>query len=188
MTDHELNEIYRQTHNALEDLFRDDPRNFRPIRLLVIGCSSSEIGGGVIGHQSSKEYGETVVKAVLDYCRETGAETAFQCCEHLNRALVTERKTAEKYQYEIVQVIPQLKAGGSLATAAWKQMEDPVAVLAVQADAGLDIGQTLIGMHLKRVAVPLRIAHNRIGKALVTSARTRPMLIGGERAIYSEKP
>ena len=188
MADPELNEIYGQTHDALEDLFRDDPRDFRPIRQLVVGCSSSEIGGGVIGHRSSKEYGEAVVAAVLDYCRERGAEPAFQCCEHLNRALVTERKTAEKYGYEIVRVIPQLKAGGSLATAAWKRLEDPVAVLAVQADAGLDIGQTLIGMHLKRVAVPLRVAHNHIGKAAVTAARTRPMLIGGERAVYSETP
>ena len=179
-------EIYRQTRNVLEDLFRGDPGDFRPIRLLAIGCSSSEIGGGVIGHQSSKEYGEIVVKAALDHCREAGTEAAFQCCEHLNRALIMERKTAEKYQYEIVRVIPQLKAGGSLATAAWKQLEDPVAVLAVAADAGLDIGQTLIGMHLKRVAVPLRIAHNRVGNAVVTAARTRPMLIGGERAVYRE--
>ena len=180
----ELTDIYEQTRNALEDLFRDDPRGFNPVGLLVIGCSSSEIGGGVIGHQSSAEYGETVVKAALDYCRGTGADIAFQCCEHLNRALVMERNAAEKYRYEIVRVVPQLKAGGSLATAAWKQLEDPVAVLSVQADAGIDIGLTLIGMHLKRVAVPVRIGHNRIGNAIVNAARTRPMLIGGERAVY----
>ena len=181
-------DVYEQTRDALADLFRDDPRDFNPIRLLVIGCSSSEIGGGTIGHQSSAEYGAAVVKAALDYCRETGAEAAFQCCEHLNRALIIERKTAEKYRYEIVRVIPQLKAGGSLATAAWKQLDDPVAVLAVQADAGIDIGLTLIGMHLKRVAVPLRVEHNRIGNAIVNAARTRPMLIGGERAVYRETP
>lgn len=181
-------DIYEQTTDALEDVFRDDPRDFRPIRLLVIGCSSSEIGGGIIGHQSSAEYGEAVVKAALDYCRNSGTNIAFQCCEHLNRALIMEREAAEKRNYEIVRVIPQLKAGGSLATAAWKQLKDPVAVLSVQADAGMDIGLTLIGMHLKRVAVPLRIGHNRIGSAIVTAARTRPMLIGGERAVYRENP
>ena len=188
MAETRLPDIYEQTRDALADLFRDDPRDFNPIRLLVIGCSSSEIGGGTIGHQSSAEYGAAVVKAALDYCREAGAEAAFQCCEHLNRALIMERKTAEKYGYEIVRVIPQLKAGGSLATAAWKQLDDPVAVLAVRADAGIDIGLTLIGMHLKRVAVPVRVEHNRIGNAIVNAARTRPMLIGGDRAVYRETP
>ena len=188
LADIQLADISMQTRNALADLFRDDPRGFYPIRLLVIGCSSSEIGGGTIGHQSSAEYGEAVVRAALDYCRGSGTDIAFQCCEHLNRALIMERKAAEKYQYEIVRVVPQLKAGGSLATAAWKQLEDPVAVLSVRADAGIDIGLTMIGMHLKRVAVPVRVEHNRIGSAIVSAARTRPMLIGGERAVYRETP
>ncbi len=184
MSEIQVTDIQEQTRLALEDVFRDDPRGFNPIRLLVIGCSSSEIGGGVIGHQSSAEYGEAVVREALEFCRGRTVDIAFQCCEHLNRALIMEREAAEKREFEIVRVVPQLKAGGSLATAAWKQLKDPVAVLAVQADAGMDIGLTLIGMHLKRVAVPLRIEHNRIGNAIVTAARTRPMLIGGERAVY----
>ena len=115
-----------------------------------------------------------------------GCACAFQCCEHLNRALVVERETAERYGLDVVCAVPQPKAGGSLATAAWKRMKDPVLVERVQADAGLDVGQTLIGMHLRAVAVPIRLKTDRIGSAIVTAARTRPRLIGGERARYSE--
>ena len=181
-------EVYRETEEAVHLLLKEDRPHLNPVKLLVVGASSSEIAGGTIGHDSSFELGGAVAAAVLKVCGEAKIDAAFQCCEHLNRALIMERKTAEKYRYEIVRVIPQLKAGGSLATAAWKQLDDPVAVLAVQADAGIDIGLTLIGMHLKRVAVPLRVEHNRIGNAIVNAARTRPMLIGGERAVYRETP
>ena len=180
-------EIYDQAAGAVNELLDENRPGFNPVRLLAIGCSSSEIAGGVIGHDSAYEYGEAVAQAVLDTANARGFTPAFQCCEHLNRALVMERAAAERYGYEIVCAVPRKKAGGSLATAAWKRMADPVLVDAVRADAGLDIGLTLIGMHLKRVAVPIRLKQNRVGKAIVTAARTRPRLIGGERAKYTEE-
>ena len=183
----EANAIYNQAMQAVNALLDDNRPHFNPVRLLVVGCSSSEIVGGVIGHESTYEYGEAVAQAVLDATRERNFAPAFQCCEHLNRALVRERAEAERRGYEIVCAVPRKKAGGSLATAAWKRMEDPVLVEQVQADAGLDVGLTLIGMHLKRVAVPVRLKIDRIGCAAVTAARTRPKLIGGERAKYTEE-
>ena len=180
-------EIYSQAAEAVEELLNENRPGFNPVRLLVIGCSSSEIAGGVIGHDSAYELGEAVAQAVLDAAAAHGFAPAFQCCEHLNRALVMERYAAEHFGYEIVCAVPRKKAGGSLATAAWKRMDDPVLVDAVRADAGLDIGLTLIGMHLKRVAVPIRLKQTRVGAAIVTAARTRPRLIGGERARYTEE-
>ncbi len=158
---------------------------FNPVRLLVVGCSSSEIAGGVIGHASAYALGEAVAQQALACAKELGFQVCFQCCEHLNRALVIEREEAERRGLVIVCAVPRMKAGGSLATAAYKAMRDPVLVEAVEADAGLDIGQTLIGMHLRRVAVPVRLKLDRLGSALVTAARTRPKLIGGERARYT---
>ncbi len=178
-------EVYSQTCKAIEELLDAERTDLRPVKLMVIGGSSSEIAGGVIGHNSTYELGEAVARAALDMAKRHGFDVAFQCCEHLNRALVMERRAAEARGYEAVCVVPQPKAGGSLATAAWRAMADPVAVLAVSADAGLDVGQTLIGMHLRRVAVPVRLATDRIGEARVTAARTRPMLVGGERAHYA---
>ncbi len=177
-------QVSAQTEQAVTALLQENRPHFNPVKLLVIGGSSSEIAGGTIGHNSTYEYGEAVVEAVLKVCREAGVAPAFQCCEHLNRALIMERETAERYGYEIVWVVPRIKAGGSLATAAWKRFSDPVAVLAIQADAGLDIGQTLIGMHLRRVAVPVRLSISRVGEARITAARTRSLLVGGERARY----
>ena len=116
--------------------------------------------------------------------KEKGIFLAAQCCEHLNRALILERGAAEARGYEIVCVVPQPKAGGSFATTVWKDLKDPVAVEHIAADAGLDIGLTLIGMHLKHVAVPVRLSIDHIGKARITAARTRPKYIGGERAHY----
>ena len=158
---------------------------FNPVKLLVVGCSSSEIAGGVIGHASAYELGEAVANAALECGRALGFACAFQCCEHLNRSLVIERAEAEARSLQIVCAVPRPKAGGSLATAAWKAMRDPVLVETLSADAGLDIGQTLIGMHLRRVAVPVRLSRKTVGAALVTAARTRPPLIGGERARYT---
>lgn len=175
--------VYQQTSQAIRALVCLDRPFFRPVKLLVIGCSSSEIAGGVIGHNTVYDLGEAVASAALDAGREFGFQCAFQCCEHLNRSIVLERKNAP--DSEIVCAVPQPKAGGSLATAAYRMMEDPVLVEEVRADAGLDIGQTLIGMHLKRVAVPVRLEMSHIGNAVLAAARTRPKLIGGERAVYS---
>ena len=155
--------------------------------LVVIGCSSSEIMGSNIGKGSTPEAAEAVYEAVAPLLSERGLYLAAQCCEHLNRALIIEREAAEKFGYEPVCVIPQPKAGGSWATAAWRHMSDPVAVEHVRSAAGLDIGNTLIGMHLKDVAVPLRLKVKQIGEAHVNAARTRPKLIGGVRAVYPEK-
>ena len=183
----EISEIYAQAAAAVEALYNENRAFFHPVRLMAVGCSSSEIAGGTIGHASAYEYGEAVAQAVLDQAKKLGFTPAFQCCEHLNRALVMEREDAERYGYTMVCAVPRKKAGGSLATAAWKKMESPVLVESVQADAGLDIGLTLIGMHLKAVAVPVRLDVKQIGCAPVTAARTRPKLIGGERACYTEE-
>ena len=184
MADHP-SEIYAAARCALEELLAENRPFFNPVRLLVVGGSSSEMAGGVIGHQSTYPLGKALADAALDLARERGFECAFQCCEHLNRALAVERHTAERLGAEIVCAVPQPKAGGSLATAAWLRMEDPVLVERIEADAGLDVGLTLIGMHLRRVAVPVRLKTDRIGRAIVTAARTRPKLIGGERARYA---
>ena len=178
-------EIREQTRRAIDGLLNAQRAGLNPVKLMVIGCSSSEIAGGVIGHASAYELGEAVARTAIDMAKARGFDVAFQCCEHLNRALVMERRAAEARGCEIVCVVPQPKAGGSLATAAYRALEDPVVVLAVSADAGLDIGQTLIGMHLRRVAVPVRLEIDHIGQALLTAARTRPMLVGGERAKYA---
>jgi len=183
----EVKEIYSQTASAVEELIGDNRPHFNPVRLLVAGCSSSEIAGGTIGHASAYEYGEAAARAILDMAKKHGFAPAFQCCEHLNRALVMDRAEAEKRGLNIVCAVPRKKAGGSLATAAWKMMDSPVLVENVQADAGIDIGLTLIGMHLKAVAVPVRLGTQKIGCAIVTAARTRPKLIGGERACYTEE-
>ena len=180
-------EIYLQAAQAVEELVNENRPFFNPVRLLAVGCSSSEIAGGTIGHASAYEYGEAVASAVLDCAKKLGFAPAFQCCEHLNRALVMERADAERYGYEIVCAVPRKKAGGSLATAAWKMLQAPVLVEGVRADAGIDIGLTLIGMHLKAVAVPVRLNTKAVGCAIVTAARTRPKLIGGERACYTEE-
>lgn len=154
--------------------------------VLVVGCSTSEVIGSKIGTDSVPEVADAVcsaIKAVLD---EKGIYLAAQCCEHLNRAIIIEGELADKKGMDAVNVVPQPKAGGSFATAAYKLFENPVAVEEIRADAGLDIGQTLIGMHLKEVAVPVRLGTKQIGEALLTAARARPKFIGGCRAVYDE--
>ncbi len=153
-------------------------------QLLVIGCSSSEIVGKTIGHGSSLAAAEAVFDAIYPILKEKGVFLAAQCCEHLNRALIIERACAEKYGYEEVAVVPKPKAGGSFATTAWNRFDAPVAVEHIRAHAGLDIGGTLIGMHLRAVAVPVRLSIAYIGDALLLAARTRPKFIGGCRAQY----
>lgn len=153
--------------------------------LLVVGCSSSEIGAEKIGTHSSAEIGQAVFEGIKGELDRQGVFLAAQCCEHLNRALILERAAAEKYGYEEVNVVPQLKAGGSFATAAYAGFKDPVAVEEIRAHAGIDISDTLIGMHLKKVAVPVRIEQKTIGSARVVCARTRRKFVGGERAHYN---
>ena len=152
--------------------------------VLVIGCSTSEIVGSRIGTNSAPDVASEVFRGLQDTARERGIFLAVQCCEHLNRAIVTEREAVKGA--ETVNVIPQPKAGGSMATQAYAMLEDPVVVEEIRADAGIDIGLTLIGMHLKKVAVPVRLENNRIGEATVVAARTRPKFIGGVRAVYDE--
>ena len=177
--------IYAAACDAMSELL--ERAGLRPGSLVVVGCSSSEIMGSNIGKGSTPEAAQAVYEAVAPLLAERGLYLAAQCCEHLNRALIIEREAAERFGYEPVCVIPQPKAGGSWATAAWQHMADPVAVEHVRAAAGMDIGNTLIGMHLKEVAVPLRLTVKQIGEAPVTAARTRPKLIGGKRAVYPEQ-
>lgn len=156
----------------------------RPGQLLVIGCSTSEVAGKHIGKAGSREVAEALFRGISSAAEQQGFSLAFQCCEHLNRALVVERETMERGGLEEVSVVPVPSAGGSMAACAFEKMADPVVVEHIQAHAGIDIGDTLIGMHLKHVAVPLRPTRRVIGEAHVTAARTRPKLIGGSRAVY----
>lgn len=155
--------------------------------LFVIGCSTSEIAGKQIGTSGSEELAAYLYTAFKQLSIETGIHLAFQCCEHLNRALVVERPTMKQFALEQVSVIPVASAGGSMAAHAYKSLKDPVVVETIQADAGVDIGETMIGMHLKPVVVPLRFITKNIGNARVNAAWTRPKLIGGKRAVYPEK-
>ena len=155
-------------------------------QVFVTGCSTSEVIGGKIGTSSSPETAQAVFAGIYRASQEHGVYLAAQCCEHLNRALIMEAEAADKYGYEEVNVVPQPKAGGSFATAAYAAFKEPVAVEHIKAHAGMDIGDTLIGMHLKDVAVPVRISRKTIGEAHVTCARTRPKFIGGIRAIYDD--
>ena len=154
--------------------------------LMVIGCSSSEILGERIGRGSNPMAAQAVFDGVYPVLERYGIELAAQCCEHLNRALILERETAVKRLLPIVNVVPMPKAGGSFATAVYEGLKNPVAVEELRADAGMDIGDTLIGMHLKQVAVPVRVSVKRIGRANLVCARTRPKYIGGERAQYND--
>ena len=177
-------EITLQARTVVTELL--EQANMRPGSLLVIGCSSSEMVGEKIGKGSSMDAAQAAFAGIAPVLKERGIELAVQCCEHLNRALIMERRVAEKRGYEIVNVVPQPKAGGSFAVTAWNAMEDPVAVEEIKAEAGIDIGGTLIGMHLRRVAVPVRTSLNKIGGAIVLCARTRPKFIGGSRAVYRD--
>lgn len=152
--------------------------------IVVIGCSTSEVLGSKWGTNSSPETAKVLFESLYGVFKEQGIYIAAQCCEHLNRAIIIERAAAKGS--EIVNVIPVPKAGGSFATQAYAHFDDPVAVEEIKADAGLDIGATLIGMHLKRVAVPVRLEVRKIGEAPLTAARTRPKFIGGVRANYGD--
>lgn len=157
---------------------------WEPGDLIVLGCSSSEIIGGRIGKSSSAEVGEAVIAGLLPVTREAGLFLAVQGCEHINRSLVVEREYAKRRELEVVTVVPALNAGGATSVAAYAAADDPVIVEHVVARAGLDIGDTEIGMHVKYVQIPLRLPTTMIGSARVTALSSRPKLIGGERAAY----
>ena len=177
-----MNTVYEQTKSAIAELC--EKAKLKEGSLVVVGCSTSEVAGSKIGINSNPAVAEEIFKGLHDYTESKGLFLAIQCCEHLNRAIVTERRAVPFA--EPVNVVPQPKAGGSLATRAYASFTDPVVVEEIKADAGLDIGFTLIGMHLKKVAVPLRLENNTIGEAMVIAARTRPRFIVGSRAVYNE--
>lgn len=174
--------IEDQTEKIICKLIQDHPLERGSI--FVIGCSTSEVAGGTIGKDSNEEIGQVIFETAERILSKKGIYLACQCCEHLNRALVIERNCAQKYNYEPVCVVPWVHGGGSFATAAYKNFNDPVVVEHIKASAGIDIGDTLIGMHLKDVAVPVHLEENTIGAAHVVAAYCRPKLIGGERAHY----
>ena len=153
-------------------------------QIVVVGCSTSEVVGHNVGSWSTPEVANAIFEGLNSVFAPMGVYIAAQCCEHLNRALIVEHEAVPNG--EIVNVMPQPKAGSSFATAAYHSFRHPVALEEIRADAGLDIGGTLIGMHLKKVAVPVRLQQNHIGQAIVLAARVRPKFIGGERAIYDE--
>jgi TIGR01440 family protein len=178
-------QIIDEVGTALGDLEKTMPFDAR--HLLVIGCSTSEVHGSRIGTSGSPEIAASIYMALNRVHDRTGVHFAFQCCEHLNRALVLDREVAERKGFDPVTVRPVRHAGGSMATYAYEHLVDPMVVEYIKADGGMDIGDTLIGMHLKPVAVPVRSAIRKIGEANLVMARTRPKLIGGERAVYPEK-
>ena len=178
-------QLTAQARQATEELL--EAAHLETGDIFVVGCSSSEIMGGHIGHDSSMEAAAAVLAGVLPPLQEQGVYLAAQCCEHLNRAIVLEREAAKAYGCQIVAAIPQPHAGGSWATSCWRAFKDPVLVEEVRAAAGMDIGGTLIGMHLRRVAVPVRLSLDHIGQAILLCARTRPPFSGGARAVDSQE-
>lgn len=179
-----MSDIKYQAEKAIKELI--ETAHLKKDDVLVVGCSSSEVIGEKIGTNSSVETANELFDAIYNVLSEKGIYLAAQCCEHLNRAIIIEAELAEKKGLEQVNVVPQPKAGGSFATAAFKTFNNPTAVEHIKADAGIDIGGTLIGMHLKDVAVPVRLSVKEIGQAPITAARTRPKFIGGCRANYDE--
>lgn len=180
-----MEEIKAQVHLALSELLAE--AKLRRGDILVVGCSSSEILGKRIGSLGSLEAAGAVYDGLVPLLNQNGLYLAAQCCEHLNRCLVLEREAALRYGYEEVNAVPQVHAGGSFGTVAFERMQDPVLVEHLRAAAGMDIGGTLIGMHLKEVAVPVRVSLDHIGEAVLLLARTRPKYIGGHRAVYNEE-
>lgn len=180
----ELSVLTQTANNALRELL--SVANLKPGQIVVVGCSTSEIQGKRIGKGSSLEIAEAISDGILPLIKENGLFLAVQGCEHLNRAVMVEAECAEKYNMEVVSVVPQLHAGGGFATINYDRFEHPVMVEEVKAHAGMDIGDTFIGMNMKRVVVPVRSEIKSIGEAHLTMARTRPKLIGGERAKYSK--
>ena len=183
----QLGQIRKQAQQAVAELC--DAAHLRPGALFVVGCSSSEVLGERIGTHTSMDVAGALYEGIASELKERGVFLAAQCCEHLNRALVVERTVLERYDLEQVNAIPQPNhAGGAFASVTWNRLADPVLVesLSARADAGIDIGGTLIGMHIHPVVVPVRISIDRIGEASILCARRRPKYVGGQRAIYDE--
>lgn len=179
-----LREIKKQAGQAARELL--EKACLSRGEILVAGCSSSEVTGERIGTASSLEAAQAVFEGIYEATQEKGIYLAAQCCEHLNRAIIIERELAARERIPVVNVVPMPKAGGSFATTAYKRFAQPVAVEHIRAQAGIDIGDTLIGMHLQEVAVPVRISIGEIGRAHLVCARTRGKFIGGERAVYNQ--
>ncbi|MBO5883105.1 MAG: TIGR01440 family protein [Clostridia bacterium] len=177
-----LAELKKDAKALVEELL--EKTELKERQILVIGCSTSEIIGNTIGKASVPEVADTLLDGIMSALEGKGIYLAAQCCEHLNRAIIVERECAEKYGLDPVSVRPMPKAGGSFATAVYDRMTDPVAVETIKGHAGLDIGGTLIGMHLRHVAVPIRLSASKLGFANVICAYTRPKYIGGPRAVY----
>lgn len=175
-------QVTEEARNAAHQLV--EAAHLRRGQIVVVGCSTSEVVGYRVGNWSTPEIGQAIFDGLNEVFAPLGIYIAAQCCEHLNRALIVEHEAVPGA--EIVNVKPQPKAGSSFATAAYNSFRHPVALEEIRADAGLDIGGTLIGMHLKKVAVPVRLEQNHIGNAILLAARVRPKFIGGERAIYDE--
>ena len=176
-------DIKLQCENAVKELI--EVAKLKKGDILVVGCSTSEVVGSKIGTNSDPNTAETIFDGIYSTLKKKGINLAVQCCEHLNRAIVLERDALPFA--EPVNVVPQKKAGGSLATVAYSKFKNPIVVEEIKADAGMDIGDTFIGMHLKKVAVPVRLSVKQIGEAHLTCARVRPKFIGGVRAIYNEE-
>ena len=182
--DTDLATIGRQTVQAAEELIK--AAGLKPGQILVVGCSTSEVQGARIGSYGSEVVAARILAGLTKVCSWYQVVLAIQCCEHLNRALVVERAVMDKFNLDEVTVVPVAKAGGSLAAQAMREFADAVVVEEIAAHAGLDIGSTLIGMHIKKVAVPIRLTQKYIGEAYLTAAHTRPKLIGGARAVYEK--
>lgn len=179
----ELNhEIFTVLDAAVEALQKAG--DIAPGGLIVLGCSTSEVAGARIGKGSVPELGEVIAEAMLAACRKRGLEAAFQCCEHLNRSIVMEQRVVDERRLTQVRAIPQPKAGGSVPAAAWKLLDKPALVMSVQAEAAIDIGDTLVGMHIRPVAVPLRMEYGSVGHANLVMAYSRLPYVGGARAVY----
>ncbi len=177
-----MQDIFNQAQLAAKELV--EKAELKSGDVVIIGCSTSEVIGERIGTSGTVEVAQQIFDGLDSVFAEKGIYIAAQCCEHLNRAIIIESEKADKLGLEKVCVVPHPRAGGSFATAAWHTMKTPAAVEEIRADAGIDIGFTLIGMHLKRVAVPLRLENNIIGEAKLNAAKTRAKYIGGERAKY----
>lgn len=178
-----LQQVKEEAANAAKQLVAE--AKLHKGQIVVVGCSTSEVVGRKVGSWSTPEVGQAIFDGLNSVFAPLGIYIAAQCCEHLNRALIVDYEAVPGA--EIVNVVPQPKAGSSFATAAYNAFSHPVALEEIKADAGLDIGGTLIGMHLKRVAVPVRLAQKHIGDAVLLAARVRPKFIGGERAIYNDE-
>ena len=180
-------EITRQLAQCITYL--KEAAHLKPGAAVVLGCSTSEVAGGHIGHNSVPELGDALAKTMIETCRELKLRPVFQCCEHLNRALVMEQELLDRLHLVQVNVMPVPKAGGSAGAAAYKRFREPAVAVSIQADAAIDVGDTLVGMHLRPVAVPLRMGEGetRVGEAHVVMAYSRLPFIGGSRAQYPEK-